>query len=176
MLKVLTTVLISLILAPTLGQAQTKLSVYLDPEFSQTLKDRAKDNNLRGVGVGLEAFLKTKTHFSPLLNIIDDFVFLNDKVYRTNNNGTEIESIENVLNIFVGTSYAPIDNFYMSFSGGPSFINGQILIGVKPAIGFFISNSKRLKVKISYTNIFNRNSGEKQNYSSLSFAVGLKLF
>lgn len=174
--KVISTLLVYCSLIQAVGQTPKKVMIFFEPQFSQTLKDRTKENNLWGLGFGLEAIFKTKTKFSALLNLSDDFIFLDDKVYRTNIDGSESKSIQNVFNFFIGTSFNPYGNLYISVVGGPSFINGQTLLGIKPSIGLYFPKTKRWTGKVSYTNIFNRDSGEKENYSSLIFSLGVRLF
>ena len=163
-------------LAPTHVKAQKILMIFVEGEFSQTIKDRTKPNNIRGYGLGAEAILRTKTKFSPLVNFSSEFIFLDDKVYRTNADGSEMTSIGRVVNLQFGTNYTLYRNLYVAFVAGPSFINGQTLAGIKPSIGFYFPRSKKALVKISHMTIFNRNSGKKENYSSLLFSVGVRLF
>ena len=175
MQKVISFLLGLFILTNSFGQTKKKVMIFLEPEFSKTIMDRTKQNNLWGIGIGLQTIFTNKTKFSPTFNIIDDFIFLDDKVFRTNSDGSEMKSIQNVLKIFVGTNFNPTENFYLSFSVGPSFINGQTLLGINPSIGFFFPKTKRWTSRLSYTNIFNRNSGQNENYSSVCFSVGLRV-
>ncbi len=175
MKKVTTLILACFIFTTTFGQVKRHIMIIVEPEFSQTLSDRTKSNNLYGLGLGLQAVLLTKSKFSPLLNITDDFIFLDDKVFRTNPDGSAQKSIQNVLKVFVGTNFNPTERIYLAMAAGPSFINGQTLLGIKPSIGFYFPETKRWTIKISYINILNRNSGKKENYSSLNFSIGLRL-
>jgi len=149
--------------------------IFAEPEYSQTLKDRTKENNSSAFGVGVQAVLVNQSKFSPILNISDDFVFINDKVLRTNHDGSKMETIENVLKVFVGANFNPTESFYISMAGGPSFINGETLLGIKPSIGFYFPKTKKWTAKISYINIFNRDSGEKEDYGSLNFSIGFRI-
>lgn len=157
------------------AQKEKKTLLFIQPSFSQTLADRTKGNNIYGIGLGLQWTIQTKTKFSPTMNVTDNFIFLDDKVYRTNSNGTQMKSIQNVFKLFIGTNYDLTKHLYLSFLAGPGFINEEILLGISPSLGFYISKTKRFTTNISYTNILNRNSGEKENYISLNFSTGLRI-
>ena len=163
------------ILTNSFSQNTKRVMLFLAPEVSPTLSDRTKANNLTGIGLGFQLTVNTKTKFSPTINITDDFAFLDDKVFRTNSDGTEMLSLENVLKLFVGTNFNFTEAFYISLLAGPSFINGETLAGIKPSIGFYLPKTKRLTATVGYTTIFNRNSGQKENYTSLNFSIGLRL-
>ena len=81
-----------------------------------------------------------------------------------------------MVNLFVGTSFNPTPNTYLSLVGGPSFISGRTMLGIKPSFGFYFSKSQKWTGKISYINIFNRDKATKEDFGSVSFAIGLKLF
>jgi len=80
-----------------------------------------------------------------------------------------------MISLFVGTSFHPTKNIYLSFVTGPSLINGQTLLGIKPSIGFYFSKSHKWTGKVSYINIFNRTAITKSDFGSLSLGLGLKL-
>ena len=81
-----------------------------------------------------------------------------------------------MINLFAGSSFHPTQNIYFSFVVGPSFISGQTLLGIKPTFGFYFSKTKKWTGKISYINVFNRTKINNEDFGSLSFAIGLKLF
>jgi len=72
--------------------------------------------------------------------------------------------------------FHPTQNIYLSLVGGPSFISGKTLLGIKPSFGFYFSKTQRWTEKVSYINVFNRTNVSKEDFGSLSFAIGLKLF
>jgi hypothetical protein len=84
--------------------------------------------------------------------------------------------VRGMINLFLGSSFHPTQNVYLSFLAGPSFISGQTLLGIKPSIGFYFSKAQKWTGKVSYINIFNRTKITKDDFGSLSVAVGLKLF
>lgn len=81
-----------------------------------------------------------------------------------------------MINLFAGSSFHPTKSIYISVVTGPSFIDGQTLLGIKPSFGFYFPKSHRWTGKVSYINVSNRGTKTKEDFSSLSFAVGLKLF
>jgi hypothetical protein len=176
MQKTITTLLLCFVFTCSFGQKQKILSTYLTLQFSQTLYDIAKPNNPWGIGLGLQTFLNTKTKFKATIELTGDVYLADDKVLRTDINGFEIKSIPAMVNLFVGGSFNPVKFIYLSVVGGPGFINGQTLFGIKPSVGFYFPGSKKWAAKISYLNLFNRDKATKKDFGSLSVAVGLKLF
>jgi hypothetical protein len=49
-------------------------------------------------------------------------------------------------------------------------------MGVKPSFGFYFSKNQRWTGKVSYINVFNRDKTTKEDFGSISLAIGLKLF
>lgn len=176
MQKVITTFLLCSILTYSFGQTQKKVSTYLSIQYNKTMYDVTKGNNPWGVGLGFQTFLNNSTKFKPTIELTGDIYLEDDKVFRTNYNGTEINDVRGMVNLFIGTSFNPTQNIYLSFVGGPSFIHGQTLLGIKPSFVFYFSKSQKWTGKISYINIFNRDNTTKQDFGSLSLAIGLKLF
>lgn len=158
------------------GQKENKTSTYLNSQYTSTIHDPTKGINPWAIGLGFQTFFYTKTKFKPSIEITGDLYLKNDKVLLVFADGSTIESIRSVVNLFGGGSFQANKNIYFSFLGGPSFINGKTLLGIKPSIGLYFSKDERCTVKVSYINIFNRSQVVNQNFSSISFSVGLKLF
>ena len=176
MQKVILTFLVSLILIKTFGQTSKKVTLFLLTQYNKTISDRTIGNNPWSIGLGLQTFLNNKSKFKPTIEITGDIYLENDKVLRLNIDGSPISDVRGMVNLFLGSSYNPIKNIYVSFEAGPSFINSQALIGIKPSLGFYFSKTHRWTGKVSYINIFNRDKAAKDNFTSFSLAVGLKLF
>ena len=179
MQKVIATFLLCFILTQTFGQTQRKVSTYLLTQYNNTLYDRTKGNNPWGVGLGLQTFFNNRTKFKPTIELTGDIYLEDDKVLRLNPDGTvpaNYNDVRGMVNLFVGTSFNPSKNIYISFVAGPSFISGQTMLGIKPSFGFYFSKSQKWTGKVSYINIFNRDKTTKEDFGSLSLAVGLKLF
>ncbi len=176
MQKIISTIVFFFFLTQAFGQAQRKVTTYLLAQFNNTIYDMTLGNNPWGVGLGLQSFLNNKTKFRPTIELTADIYLEDDKVYRTNIDGTEIPNVGGMVNLFVGTSYQPNQNIYFSFVAGPSFIGVQTLLGIKPSLGFYFSQYKRYTGKISYINVFNRDKTTKEDFGSISVAIGRKLF
>lgn len=179
-LKIISTsLLFFIILNSVSGQSQKKVSTFLSVEYNRTIYDETVGNNPWGIGLGLQAFLNNKTKFKPIIDITGDIYLEDDKVLRSNPDGTFSSSdntVRGMINIFVGSSYHPNEDVYFSFVAGPDFIGGNTSFGIKPSLGFYLSKNKKWMGKISYINIFNRYKASKKDFGSLSFSIGIKLF
>ena len=158
------------------AQTQRKISSYLFAQYTNTIYDQTLGNNPWGMGLGVQAFLNNKTKFKPSIELTGDVYLADDKVARLDGNDNFIDDIPAMVNLFIGSSYHPNNTIYVSFLAGPSFINGKTLFGIKPSAGCYFSKNKRWTAKISYINIFNRNKPGKEDFGSISFALGVKLF
>lgn len=179
MQKVITTFLLCFILTQTFGQTQRKVSTYLLTQYNNTLYDYTIGNNPWGIGLGLQTFLNNKTKFKPTIELTGDIYLEDDKVFRLNPDGSvpkNDNSVSSMVNLFLGSSFHPTQSVYLSLLVGPSFISGQTLFGIKPSFGFYFSKTQRWTGKISYINVFDRTRITKDDFGSLSLAVGLKLF
>jgi len=179
MKKLIPAFLFCFLLSHAFGQAQKKVSTYLSAEYNHTLYDYTIGNNPWGVGLGLQTFLNNTTRFKPTIELTGDIYLEDDKVLRLNPGGSipaKDNSVSEMVNLFIGSSFQPTQSIYLSFMAGPCFIGGNALLGIKPSIGFYFSKTQRWTAKVSYINIFNRTKIVKEDFGSLSFAVGLKLF
>ena len=176
MQKFFTTLFCCFILTQTFGQTQRKASMYLQGQFNKTIYDRTIGNNPWGIGLGLQAFLKTSTKFKPTIDFTADAYLEDDKILRLNPDDTPIDHIGGMANLFVGASYHPTEKVYISLVTGPSFISGQTLLGIKPSFGFYFSPTQKWTGKVSYINIFNRDKRTNEDFGSLSLSVGVRLF
>lgn len=161
------------------GQTQRIVSTYLSAQFNQTLHDYTIGNNPWSLGLGLQAYLNTHSSFKPTVEITGDLYLESDKVLRSNPDGSFPENgndVGGMINLFAGSSFHPANSFYFSFVAGPSFINKQTFLGIKPSFGFSFSKTQRIMGKISYINIFNRTKMTNEDFGSLSFAICFKLF
>jgi len=158
------------------GQSQFNMSVYLQGQFNKTIYDRTIGNNPWGIGLGLQAYLNHSSKVRPLIDFTGDAYLENDKVLRLNTDGTPVDDIRGMINLFAGASYQPAKTVYLSFVTGPSFVGGQTLLGIKPSFGFYFSENQRWTGKISYINIFNRDKITNEDFGSLSFSLGHKIF
>ncbi|CAN5544425.1 hypothetical protein BH10BAC3_BH10BAC3_41180 [soil metagenome] len=176
MQKIISTFLVCFIVTNTFGQTQKKVTTYLLTQYNKTISDRTIGNNPWGVGLGLQTFFNNKSKFKPTIDLTGDIYLEDDKVFRTNTDGSPINDVRGMVNLFFGSSYDATKSIYVSLVAGPSFISGQTLIGIKPSFGFYFPKTHKWTGKISYINIFNRDKTTKEDFSSLSLSVGLKLF
>ncbi len=174
MKKVAITVLLFFILSQSF--AQKKVSTYLFANYNKTIYDVTLGNNPSGIGLGLQAFLNTNSKFKFTIEITDDVYLEDDKVFRTTLNGETLPGLGAMKNILIGSSFHPNQNIYFSIVGGPSFIEGNTYFALKPSVGFYFSDKQKWTGKISYINVFNRAPYTKDDFGSVSFAIGIKLF
>ena len=167
------------ILTQSFGQAERKVSAFLLTQYNSTLYDYTKGNNPWGIGLGLQTFFNNETRFKPTIELTGDIYLEDDKVLRSSPDGTFPENgndVRGMVNLFAGSSFHPTQGIYLSFVAGPSFISGQTLLGIKPTFGFYFSKAQKWTGKISYINVFNRTKIINEDFGSLSFVIGLKLF
>ena len=176
MRKIVSTFLLIFNLTQAFGQTQKKVTTYLLGQYNKTITDATLGNNPSGIGVGLETFFNTKTKFKTTIELTANVYLEDDKVLRTDATRATIDDVRNMITLFVGESYDLAENIYVSVVAVPAFINTTALLGIKPSIGFYFSKNRRWTGKLSYINIFNRNKTTKEDFDSVSFAIGLKLF
>lgn len=178
MQKIVSTILLSFILIQTVAQQQKRLSMYLFTQYNKTIYDRTFDNNPWGFGLGFQAFLDIKSKFKPSLEITGDAYMEDGKTLRLNDDGSipvPYNDVRGMLNVFVGTSFRPTEFSYASVLVGPSLIRGTFF-GIKSSYGIYFSETQKWTVKISYINIFNRDKRSREDFGTISLAVGFKLF
>ena len=159
------------------GFAQTphKTSGYLFADYNKTISDITLGNNPWGAGIGALVFYNNKTKFKPGIELTGNIYLVDDKVFRTYN-GSEIESVRGMINLFAGSSFTITPIAYVSLFGGPAFINGKNYFGVKPSLGIYFSKKQQWTGKISYLNIYNRDAATGTDFTSISISLGVKLF
>ena len=176
MQKFITTFFLCFILTQSFGQIQRKVSSYLQGQYNKTIYDRTVGNNPWGMGLGLQLFFNNNLNLKPTIDLTADAYLEDDKIFRTNADGTEIVDVGGMVNVFAGVSFHPTKTIYLSLVTGPSFVRGQTLLGLKPSFGFYFSQNQRWTGKISYINIFNRDKTTKEDFGTISFSLGVKLF
>lgn len=176
MIKIASTFLCCFMLMQAGAQPERKLSTYLLAQYNKTIQDGTLGNNPWGMGLGLQTFFNNKTKFKPTIELTADIYLEDDKVFRMNTNGTPLNGVGGMVNLFAGASFDLAKNIYLSFVAGPSFISEQTLLGIKPSFGFYFSENKRWNGKLSYINILNRDENTKEDFTSISLAIGVRLF
>ena len=175
MQKFITTSFLCFILTQSPGQTQRKSALYLQAQYNQTLYDATRGNNPWAIGLGLQLFFNNTSKLKPTIELTADAYLEDDKVLRLHTDGTPMNDLGGMVNLFGGASYHPTKIIYMSFVAGPSFVGGQTLLGIKPSIGFHFSPSRKWTGKISYINVFNRDKKIKEDFGSISLSLGRKL-
>ncbi len=150
--------------------------MYLEGQYNQTISDVTKGNNPWGMGLGLQMFFRQTAVIGPAVELTADAYLMDDKVYRMYLDGTPIGTVRAMINVFAGASVRPLRNVYVSFLAGPSFVGGQTVLGLKPSLGFYFSSNQKVTGKISYINVLKREERAKQNFRSVSFALGVRLY
>ena len=176
MRKPLTTLLCYFCLIQGFGQSQRKVSTYLSIQYNHTRDDYTKSANPGGIGLGLQTFFNNRGKFKPTLELTADGYPGGTKELSFTPDGKIANDVVSMVNLFGGASFHLSKNMYLSFIAGPSFIGGETLFGIKPSLGFYFSETKRWTGKISYINIYNRTKSVDQDFGSLSFAFGVRLF
>ena len=176
MQKLITTTLLCFLLTQSFSQAQRKVSTYLQGQYNKTIYDRTIGNNPWGMGLGLQLYLNGNSKVKPTIEFTADAYLEDDKVFRTNSDGTEIFDIDGMVNVFAGASFHPTKKIYLSLVTGPSFVSGQTLLGLKPSFGFYFSQNQKWTGKVSYINVFNRDKKSKEDFGSISLSLGVNLF
>lgn len=161
------------LLTQSYGQTR-KSSLYLQGQYNRTLYGVNKHIPW-GMGLGLQFFLRQALKLKPTIDLTADAYFQDDKVLWLNSDGTPIKAPSGV-NLFAGGSYHPTKNAYLSVVAGPSFLEGKIKWGVKPSVGFYFPSNQKWTGKVSYINVFNRDKKTKEDFGSISFALGVRLY
>lgn len=128
------------------------------------------------MGVGMMAFMKSKTSLSLAVELTADYNFMDDKVFRMYTDGTEIPAVTGTLNLFAGLVYRPIKRIALTCTGGPSFVSGVVCAGIKPSLLLYLSNNQKWMTRLAYVNIFNRDKRTGQDFGVVSVGLGVRLF
>lgn len=111
MQKIISAIVFLFFLTQAFGQAQRKVTTYLLAQFSNTIYDRTLGNNPWGVVPGLQSLLNNKTKFKQTIELTADIYLEDDKVYRTNIDGTEIPDVGGMINLLLGHRISRIKIF-----------------------------------------------------------------
>ncbi|MEO5889412.1 MAG: hypothetical protein ABIQ31_04125 [Ferruginibacter sp.] len=174
------TLLFIIIVSVAFGQAQRKVNVYLSTQYNNTIYDNTTGNNPWSVGLGAQIYFNNNSKFKPTIELTGDIYLVDDKVYRFKPDSVAppvpYKDVRGMINLFAGSIFTLTQTAYLSFLAGPSFIGNEILVGIKPSLGFYFSKTKKWTGKISYINIFNRDKKMPGDFGSISLAVGFKLY
>lgn len=161
------------------AQKTDRVATYLFTQYNKTLNDYTIGNNPWSVGAGAQVLLGINSAFKPSLELTSDFYLEDDKVLRLEPDGSlpkDNNYVRTMVNVFGGFTFQPTKIFYCAISAGPSFIGTNTYVGIKPCVGIFFNQQQKWTAKFSYINIFNRTKSNGEDFSSISIALGLKLF
>jgi hypothetical protein len=178
-MRIIFTFFLCFLFTRTFAQAERKISTYLLAQYNKTVYDGTMGNNPWGAGLGLQLFFNNKSDFKPTIDFTADTYLEDDKLLRLNTDGstpTNYNDVRGMINLFAGASFFPTRNMYVSLVGGPGIIGEHILFGVKPSVGFYFSDDHKWTGKLSFINVFDRYQITKEDFGTLSFSIGHKLF
>jgi hypothetical protein len=175
MQKFIASILLCFVIVNLFGQTNKKISTYLIAQYSTTIQDVTKGNNEAGVGLGLLAIYNGKSKIKPIIELTMD-AFMGDKALRLYPNGKPIPSVSVMTNFLVGTVCQVHKRVSISIAAGPSFINPQTVLALKPSLAIYLGKTQKWIGKIAYINVFNREKVIRQDFISYSFSIGRRLF
>jgi hypothetical protein len=175
MKKLITLFLLCFALKLSFAQTQRKLSLYLQGQTTHTLKDITRTNNSLGIGLGLQTYFQHSSAFRSTIDLTAS-IFGGTKEQYLYEDGTPITSVEGMLNVFAGGSYHPARALYLSLVAGPGFSDAGTRFGIKPSLGFYFSSRQKVTGKVSFLHIFNRDERTKEDFSAISFSLGVRLY
>ncbi|WP_290796395.1 hypothetical protein [Flavihumibacter sp. UBA7668] len=176
MLKMILYLLFLLFMLPLSVLAQRNSTLYLQGQYNHTIYDATKGNNPWGIGAALQLFIKPTAKLRPTVELSGDLYLADDKVQRLDGNARPLNEISGMVNLFAGGSLHPTKNLFISLTAGPSFLSGQTKFGIKPFLGIFLTSSQSCLAKLSYINISDRNKETKEDFGSISFSLGFRLY
>lgn len=178
-MRIIFSFLLCFLFSHTFAQNGRKISTYLLAQYNKTIYDRTIGNNPWGAGLGLQLLFNAPSDFKPVIEVTADTYLEDDKLLRLNPDGSVPENYNDVrgmVTLFAGASFFPTKNMYLSLVGGPAFIGKNILWGIKPSIGFYFSGKHEWTGKLSFINVFDRYKITKEDFGTISFSIGRKLF
>jgi hypothetical protein len=165
-----------LILNDSYCQKEHKISFFIEGQYINTIYDQTLGNNPWGIALGIQTYLNNHTLLHPTIEISAATYLEDDKVLILNSNGSSIDRINSMISFFAGASIQPGQLINFSILTGPTFINSNIYLGVKPAIGFYFTKRQKAILRMAFINVFNRLKNPNSDFGSISVSLGVKLF
>ncbi len=176
MYRIIANIFFAFIVLTGNAQQKHKAAGYLQFQYTHTLYDLTKGNNLWGIGTGLFFFLDGKSVFKPSLDMTADIYLVDDKVFRMYPDGAEMVSVHGTVSLFPGILIQPKGKIFAGISGGPCLVSSSVLLGIKPSIGLYFDDKHRWTGKFSFINVFNRDYRGGQDFGSWSISLGTRIF
>ena len=155
------------------GQSDHKISIYAKMQGNYIYYDEAMGRS-PGLGTGIEMDLNLQSGLRPFVDFGCDIFPANDVL--TTVNGIELEQKKTVPSIFVGTSYPVFRNFYISLEAGPTFLNSDVYLGIKPGISYFMDKKQRISAVLSFTHIFKADHSNDGPFGYASLGLDFRVF
>jgi hypothetical protein len=155
------------------GQSHHKISIYAKMEANYILYDEAMGNT-PGFGTGVEIDINLKSGLRLYLDLNCDFFPTN--ALETFVDGVELEKKKTVPSIFIGTSYPVFRNFYISLEAGPTFINSDVYLGIKPSISYFLDKKQRMSVSLSLSHIVEADHSDDGSFGYANLGLVFRVF
>ena len=155
------------------GQTDHKISAFAKMEGNYILYDQAMDNGM-GFGTGVEIDFNLESGLRMFLDFNCDFFPTN--ALQTFVDGVELEKKKTVPSIYFGTSYPVFRNFYVSLEAGPTFINSDVYLGIKPGISYFLDKKQRMSVSLSLTHIFEADHSNDGPFGYAGLGLAFRVF
>jgi len=158
-----------------LGQEDRKISAYASLNVNLTQYDRTISNNAVGFGAGAQINMRTGAWVRPLICFSADGYGGTKELYMTAG-GKPIMGKSEVINVFAGVLVNLPKRFFASFTMGPSFIDGNTYVGIKPAIGYYCLPGRQLAARVAFTNVYQRDDISNKSFGTLVISAAVKLF
>lgn len=158
------------------AQTQRKITANLLMQYNSTIYDVTTVINPWGIGIGLQLFYNSKSAVKPTIDLSGDIYLSHSNIGILGPDNKIIDGVEKMTNLFAGVAYQHSKNLYLCLTAGPGIINGKTLFGIKPSVGFYFTQKQRGTFRVSYINLFNRYPLTKNDFGTISFALGFKLF
>lgn len=157
------------------AQTDRKVSALFSIGANKTLYDRTATNNAGGIGFGLQTVVNTPTFIKPFLEI-EANLFAGTKEMYITVDGKPIDAKSGVLGIYAGGLLQPSERWFFTAAAGTSIYNNSAHFGIKPAVGYYLSQNKKWMTRTSFTHIFQRDAISNKPFGYFNFALGAKLF
>lgn len=179
--KLIASVGVLLILFQSFGQTTSKIAIDFSSYGVKMLYDKAAPDNSQffwlnkylpmGIGAEVSTYYHNHSGFSPQLDL--SFTGFSYNYYSFRNDSWRKN---NTLNIFLGPSYHFTNNLSLSYTVGISIMSSQECFGMKPEIKYSFGKNNKVKIKLSFTNIFPKYDGEVEPFGYLGLGIGYRLF
>ncbi len=118
--------------------------------------------------------MNSRSFVKPVMVMSAHLFLASDKVFRMFPDGSEISSINTIVDFLGGPLFRVSKNIHLQVPGGIGFVNGIARCAIEPGINL-LSNQQKWRLQFSSKTIFNRIRGTKENYQGMAFSIGRRL-